>query len=177
MVLYSSTLARPSNNISNTEFVQHRPTSTLNSSTCVVAGCILSANKRIVPDVERVIGVKQLSTVFTRVDIYQRASRVPWHPRCDVVYLVLDYYPAVVGLVVLGHRRKTMRLCLRSCRLQVDFALKAFGSYGAILIFRLDELIDSHVGDGQQHPEFALTSWKDAEEGHRRKSKQNSPTC
>lgn len=85
---------------------------------------------------------------------------MPWHPRGDVVYLVSDYYPAVVGLVVLGHRRETMRLWLRSCRLQVDFALKAFGSYGAVLIYRLDELIDGHVGNGQHPHEFALTSSK-----------------
>ena len=66
-----------------------------------------------IPDVERVIGVKQLSTFFARVDVYQSAPRVPRHPRSDVVYLVSDYYPAVIGLVVLGRDRVCSRSTLR----------------------------------------------------------------
>ena len=96
------------------------------------------------------VRVKQLSAVFARVDVYQRASRMLWHPRSDVIDLFADYHPAVVGLVVLGHRSETVRFDRRSFCLQVNFASKSCCDHGAMIICRLHALIDRHASDGRR---------------------------
>lgn len=49
----------------------------------------------MLPDIQRVVCIKQLRAVCARVDINQRASGVLWHPGRHIIYFVADDDPAV----------------------------------------------------------------------------------
>ena len=56
------------------------------------------------------IRVKELCTVFARVDVYESPARMLWHPGRHIIHLVTDYDPTIRRAAVRGHGRK--RVCL-----------------------------------------------------------------
>lgn len=65
-----------------------------------------------IPDIQWVVRVKELCTVFARVDVYETPARMLWHPGRHIIHLITDDDPAIRRAAVCGNRRKSICLTL-----------------------------------------------------------------